>query len=76
MQGNMLLRADRTDEAQKVFEFMTNAFPKSCWGYLALGGVYKNAGRISLAKEQFNKALEVDPGNVHARAFLSELESD
>lgn len=63
-----------TKKAEEHFRKAIRLEPWSPDGYLGLGLMYKNAGLKVKAANQFNKALNVDPGNPAALKELKELD--
>jgi len=60
-------------KAEEHFRTVIKMEPWSPDGYLGLGVMYKNADLKIKAKNQFGKALKVDPGNPQALKELKEL---
>lgn len=73
IQGNMLLRLDRVDDARCVFDFINHAFPKSAWGHLALGKLAEDEGDPAAAEARYRTVLKMDPKNPWAINYLAEL---
>jgi curved DNA-binding protein CbpA len=63
-----------TKKAEQHFIKAIKLEPWSPDGYLGLGIMYKNAGLKVKAASQFNKALNVDPGNPATLKELKELD--
>ncbi|QXD14876.1 tetratricopeptide repeat protein [Rhodocaloribacter litoris] len=71
--GSFHLARNELDEAAAQFYRAIVAAPDHPAGYGSLGLVYLQAGRPREARQMFEKVLELDPGNTHARAFLNRL---
>jgi len=59
----ILLRANRLNEAIKVFKLNTEIYPNSFNVYDSLADGYEKVGDITLAIESCQKALQIDPSN-------------
>ena len=69
----MVIEKGRTDDAVKMFEFSLKASPKFTLGYTKLGELYTKIGNTELAIKNFEKLLELDPGNINAEEILIQL---
>lgn len=68
--GYSLLRERKFPEAIAVFEMNVTAFPNSSNVYDSLGEALMDAGRIEDAIANYEKSLELDPGNDNAKAKI------
>ncbi len=57
--GYRLLGENKFDEAIAVFKHNVELYPGSANVYDSLGEGYENAGKLDLAKENFEKAIEI-----------------
>jgi CubicO group peptidase (beta-lactamase class C family) len=72
--GYFLLYDDKkVDDAIKIFELNTKAFPTSSNTFDSLGEAYLQKGDSELAKLNYRRALELDPTNVHAKKMLDKI---
>jgi len=71
--GYQLIAAKKIDEAIRVFQLNTEAYPKSgnVWDSLAEG--YMDAGNKPLAIAYYQKSLEVNPKNTNAVVMLKKM---
>lgn len=74
--GYALLQNGRTDAAIAIFELNVAQFPEAWNPYDSLGEAYLKAGNEALAIANYQKSLELNPGNAQARAVLNELGVD
>lgn len=71
--GSCLIELGRPDEAALVFEDLRRVAPRSADPFNGLGAVALFGGRHAEAKAYFEKALELEPGNRSALAWLQRL---
>jgi len=72
--GYQLLYGDKkVDGAIQVFKLNTIAYPKSSNVFDSLGEAYQVSGNKPLAIESYQKAIELDPTNLHALEMLKKL---
>jgi hypothetical protein len=71
--GYILLRNQMINEAVEIFKLNTEAYPGSSNTYDSLAEGYLAAGNVQLAKENYNKSLELDPDNENAKEMLKKL---
>jgi CubicO group peptidase (beta-lactamase class C family) len=72
--GFRLLKQDRVEEAVRLFEFNTRAFPKSSKRWDSLGEAHLQAGNRKLAIVNFRIASELEPWNATAKAKVEGFE--
>lgn len=72
--GFRLLKQHRVEEAVRLFEFNTRAFPKSSKRWDSLGQAHLEAGNSKLALVNFRLASELEPWNATAKAKVDEFE--
>ena len=73
--GNWLLHKERVKDAIKLFELCVKEYPNSPQGYESLGRVYKETGNTELAIKNYEKLLQIDPGNADAKTALKSLKN-
>lgn len=73
--GYILLRNQMIKEAIEIFKLNTEAYPESANVYDSLGEGYIANGNIQLAKQNYQKCLELNPGSENAKEMLKKLES-
>lgn len=71
--GYRLLREKRSEDAIEIFKLNIELHPLYANGYDSLGEAYMNAGENELAIQNYEKSLELDPGNDNARQMLEQL---
>ena len=74
--GYDLMTATRLDDAIEVFELNTELFPESPNVYDSLAEAYMKSGEKKKAIENYNKSLELNPGNENAKEMLKEREKE
>lgn len=76
MLGYQLLQRAMVDEAIKIFELNIESYPESANPYDSLGEAYMAAGLSDLAITNYQRSLELDPGNSNAVGMLERLRGD
>lgn len=71
--GYGYLGDDRTPLAIAAFTCNVAAFPDSANVYDSLGEACMEAGELARATRQYERSLELDPGNDHARMMLDRI---
>ena len=71
--ANVLVRAERFDEAIKEFKILTDANPKSADLYTRLGETYRLKGDLNPAIDNFRKASSLNPNDVTPMVRLAML---
>jgi len=71
--GYYLLRSNRINEAIRIFELNVEVYPKYTNGWDSLGEAYTVAGNIELAIKNYEKVIELNPGNKNAVEMLKKL---
>jgi tetratricopeptide (TPR) repeat protein len=59
-----------------IFQYNTDQYPNSFNAYDSLGEAFMKAGKNTLAIENYEKSLEINPRNENARYMLSNLRQD
>jgi CubicO group peptidase (beta-lactamase class C family) len=73
--GYKLLYGDKSaGDAIAIFRLNTAEHPNSSNAFDSLGEAYRVGGQKKLAVASYQKAIELDPRNLHARGMLKELE--
>ena len=72
--GYQLLRSGKPKEALEIFKLNVEAYPKSFNTYDSLGEAYVAINERELAKQNYKKALELNPNNASAVAALKQLD--
>lgn len=73
--GYTLLRGDRIEPAIAVFRLNVEAYPEAFNVYDSLGEAYMVRGDVDLAIENYERSLELNPGNANAVEKLKELKA-
>lgn len=71
--GYFLLGEGLVAEAIRIFQLNVEAYPESGNVYDSLGEAFMEAGERELAIENYEKSLEIDPGNTNATRMLERL---
>ncbi len=72
-QGERRLEAGEAEQAVVSFRRATDLQPRNVEAWVGLGDAFVAAGRPDRAREAYDEALEVEPGNTRAADGLSEL---
>ena len=73
--GYQLLSGNhKTSEAIEIFKLNTVAYPKSSNAFDSLAEAYQVSGNKELAIKNYQKAVELDPTNLHAVDRLKKLQ--
>ena len=71
--GFQILKMGQVKNAIRLLERNTEDNPDSAQTRFGLGRAYRTDGRLDEAKEQFQKALEIDPGYEQAARALADI---
>ena len=71
--GHQLLGEAKVSEAIEVFTINTEVFPDSWHVWDSLGEAYMVQGEKDLAIQNYEKSLELNPGNDNGREMLKKL---
>ncbi len=71
--GYRLLGNNKIQEAIQIFKLNVEIHPNYANGYDSLGEAYMKAGENELAIQNYQKSLELDPGNNNAKEMLEVL---
>lgn len=71
--GYEFLELEKTTEAIQTLKFAVSEYPQSATLYDALGEAYMIIGEKKLAKESYQKSLELNPDNENAKKKLEQL---
>jgi len=71
--GYYYLGKSKNEFAIELFKLNIKMFPEYANGYDSLGEGYMKNGQTELAIKNYNKSLELDPGNDNARRMLKKL---
>ena len=72
--GYKLLRAQKFDQAIRIFELNAQAYPRSANVYDSLAEGYMDAGDSQRAVANYGRSLQLNPGNSNAARMLRELD--
>ncbi len=72
--GNELRKANKINEAIKIFELNISEYPKIPNVYESLGELYKRNGNKKLAIPYFEKLVAMEPQNTHWSFILNKLQ--
>lgn len=68
--GNDLRQAKKMSAAIKIFELNAQEYPTNATVFETLGEAYRRAGKKKEAIENYEKAVQLDPKNEHAKWIL------
>jgi len=71
--GHTLLRAGKIEDAIAVFKVNVHLYPQAASAYSSLGQAYAAAAQNDVAIENYEKSLQLEPGNQDARLALAKL---
>lgn len=71
--GYKLLDGGDKASAISIFELNTDQYPSSSNAFDSLGEAYQRAGKRDFAIKAYQKAIELDQSNLHARNMLRDL---
>jgi tetratricopeptide (TPR) repeat protein len=71
--GYRLLGGNKIQDAVEIFKLNVEIHPDYANGYDSLGEAYMKAGNNELAIQNYQKSLELDPGNNNAKEMLEAL---
>ena len=63
----------KTDQAIEIMNYLISLDPDSELNYYCLGRLFQKSGDIESAKENYNKALGINPGHEPSKAALNNL---
>ena len=69
----LLYDENKVDAAIKIFELNTKAYPTSSNVFDSLGEAYLKKGDKNSALKSYQRALEIDPPNLHAANMLKKI---
>jgi len=72
----VFMQSDKAAEAVKVFARNVQEFPASSNAYDSLAEAYAAVGKKELAIENYEKSLQLDPKNEHAKEELKKLKGE
>ena len=73
--GDKLFAAKKFKDAIQIYELNAEAFPRWWLAYDDLASAYMDIGEKELAVKNYQKSLQLDPGNQHAAQKLKQLNS-
>jgi CubicO group peptidase (beta-lactamase class C family) len=74
--GYQLLAKKKVEDAIKVFALNVQEYPRGWNCYDSLGEGYMNAGQKELAIKNYEKSLELNPGNTNAVEMLKKIRAE
>jgi tetratricopeptide (TPR) repeat protein len=73
--GYKLLHANQFKEAIRIFQLNIEAYPQSSNAYDSLGEAYMDAGDKALAIANYQKSVQLNPGNSSAVKIVQKLKA-
>ncbi|MBK9096830.1 MAG: tetratricopeptide repeat protein [bacterium] len=74
--GYQYLGEKKYDIAVAIFSFNAEKFPGSSNVWDSLGEAYMNSGNSELAVKNYEKSLQLDPGNDNAKQMIAKMKND
>jgi hypothetical protein len=71
--GYVLMEAGEMQKAKIVFHLNTILYPKNANVYDSFGEYYLKSGNSALARKNYEKVLEIEPGNENARKMIDKM---
>ncbi|UAM98857.1 serine hydrolase [Polaribacter litorisediminis] len=71
--GYKLIEKNQIKEAIKIFKLLVSEFPNSANPYDSLGEAYYLNGNNSMALQNYNKVLELNPNNTNAKKMIKKI---
>lgn len=71
--GYSFLNKNQTELSTKIFALNCSEYPNSANVYDSLGEIYEVTGKLDLAKQNYQKSLDLDPKNENARQMISKI---
>lgn len=71
--GYKLIEKNQIEEAIKIFKLLVSEFPNSANPYDSLGEAYYLNGNNSMALQNYNKVLELNPNSTNAKQMIKKL---
>lgn len=71
--GYQLIEKNQIKEAIKIFKLLVSEFPNSANPYDSLGEAYYLNGNNSMALQNYNKVLELNPNNTNAKKMIKKI---
>lgn len=72
--GYKLMRSGEVASSIKIFQLYVSEFPKSGNAYDSLAEAYFNKKEYALSKQNYQKSLELNPGNDNVKEMLKKIE--
>lgn len=73
--GYSFLNKKQTELSIQIFSLNCSEYPKSANVFDSLGEVYENTGNLDLAKENYQKSLDLNPKNENAKEMILRIDS-
>lgn len=74
--GYQLLGIKKIDKAIEIFRINTSLYPEAFNVWDSLGEAYMNKGESLLSIQNYEKSLELNPGNTGAREMIEKIKAD
>lgn len=73
--GYSFLNKKQTELSIAIFSLNCSEYPKSANVYDSLGEIYEATGKLDLAKENYQKSLDLNPKNQNAKEMILKIDS-
>lgn len=74
--GYDLMDAGKIDEAGEIFKINLSKFPSEPMAYDSMGAYYDKAGEYRLALQNFERKLQLSPGDKRAQSMITYLKGE
>ena len=74
--AHILLKSGHLDLAEEVFRAHIRLLPQVSAAYIGLGDVYAEKGELPAAVENYESAMEIDPGAKWVAVIIRELDKN
>ncbi|RKR05232.1 CubicO group peptidase (beta-lactamase class C family) [Flavobacterium sp. 90] len=73
--GYSYFNKKQTDLSLQIFKLNCLEYPKSANAYDSLGEIYEAIGKLELAKQNYQKSLDLNPKNENAAQMISKIDA-
>lgn len=71
--GYSVFNKKQIDLSIQIFTLNCSEYPESANAYDSLGEVYETVGKLEIAKQNYQKSLELNPQNDNAKQMISKI---
>ncbi len=73
--GYQFLNKKQTAISVQIFTLNCSEYPQSANAYDSLGEIYEAMGKLDLAKQNYQKSLDLNPKNENAKEMISKIDT-